>query len=76
MEGNRRFSRFLTGRRGFLIKTLGTGVFLLGFIVAGIKISTGNQNGLRNAVMVMVGGAVIFLSKTIVGLLSKYSGSN
>ena len=60
-----------------LLRTFLTwGVFLLGLIVAGIKIASGDQNGLRSAVMVMVGGAVIFLSKPIVGILAKFAGSN
>lgn len=67
---------FFEGTAGFLVKTVGTGVFILGLIVAGIKISAGDQNGLRNAVMVMIGGAVIFLAKPLVGILSRLSGSN
>lgn len=65
---------FFDGTAGFLIKTVGTGVFVLGLIVAGIKVATGDQNGMRSAVMVMVGGAVIFLSKSLVAIISQFTG--
>jgi len=45
-------------------------VFGLGLVVAGIKIAGGDQSGLRHAVMTMIGGAIIFLAKSIVGILS------
>ena len=67
---------FFDGTTGFLVKTIGTGVFVLGLVVAGMKVATGDQNGMRSAVMVMVGGAVIFLSKSIVAIVSQYTGSN
>ena len=73
--GESQVQSFFDGTAGFLIKTIGTGVFLLGLIVAGIKIASGDHNGLRSAVMVMIGGAIIFLSKPIVGILAKLAGS-
>jgi len=74
--GESQVQSFFDGTAGFLIKTVGTGVFLIGMVVAGIKIASGDQYGLKNAVMVMVGGAIIFLSKPIVGILSKFTGLN
>ena len=73
--GESQVESFFDGTAGFLIKTIGTGVFILGLIVAGIKIAAGDQNGLRSAVMTMIGGAIIFLSKPIVGILSNFAGS-
>ena len=72
--GESQVQSFFDGAAGFMVKTLGTGVFILGMIVAGIKVSAGDRYGLKSAVMVMIGGAVIFLAKTIVGLLAKYAG--
>jgi hypothetical protein len=74
VDGTTQIQSFFAGTSGFLIKTLGTGVFLLGLIVAGIKIAAGDHNGMRSAIMVMVGGAVIFLSQAIVSLLSQFAG--
>src|SRR5438552_1635326 len=66
---------FFNGAAGFLVKTVGSGVFILGLVVAGIKIAGGDQGGLRNAVMVMIGGAIIFLAKPIVDILTGIAGS-
>ena len=74
--GESQVQSFFDGTAGFLVKTIGTGVFILGLIVAGIKIASGDQNGLRTAAMVMIGGAIIFLSKPLVNILSRLAGSN
>ena len=74
--GESQVQSFFVGTAGFLIKTIWTGVFILGLIVAGIKIASGDQNGLRTAAMVMIGGAIIFLSKPLVSILSRFAGSN
>lgn len=64
---------FFRGTSGFLVKTIGTGVFSIGLIVAGIKIAGGDQAGLRNAILVMVGGAVIFLAQPVVNFFKELS---
>lgn len=74
--GESQVQSFFDGTAGFLVKTIGTGVFILGLVVAGIKIASGDQNGLRTACMVMIGGAIIFLAKPLVGILSRLAGSN
>jgi len=72
--GDLQVKSFFVGTSGFLVKTVGSGVFLLGLISAGIKISAGDQGGLHTAIMVMIGGVIIFLAKPIVGVLMKWSG--
>lgn len=74
--GDSQVQSFFDGTAGFLVKTVGTGVFILGLIAAGIKIASGDHNGLRTATMVMVGGAIIFLAKPLVSVLSRLAGSN
>jgi len=73
--GETQVQTFFDGTTGFLVKTIGTGVFILGLVVAGIKIAVGDPAGLRGAVMVMIGGAVIFLARPLVGILVRLSGS-
>ena len=58
----------------FLTKVVGSGVFILGIIASGIKLAAGDHDGLRNTVMVVVGGAIIFLAKPILDLLTRISG--
>lgn len=67
--------RFFDGASGFLVTTVGSGVFLIGLITSGIKISSGDQGGLKTTVMVMVGGVIIFLAKPIVEMLTKLAGN-
>jgi len=65
-----RHQQFLNGTSGFLVKSVGSGVFGLGLVVAGIKIAGGDQSGLRHAVMTMIGGAIIFSRNPLSGILS------
>ena len=64
---------FFQGASGFLIKTLGAGVSVIGLIWAGIKIATGDHHGLVSAFLTIVGGAVVFLSRSIIGLLMQWT---
>src|SRR5262245_1427072 len=66
---------FMRNSTGWLVKTIGSGVFALGLAVAGIKIAGGDQGGLRNAVLVMIGGAVIFMAQPAVNILKSMASS-
>lgn len=72
--GESQVQSFFDGTSGFLIKTVGTGIFLLGLIGAGYKIATGDEQGLRQAGFVAGGGALIFLAKPIVGVIMQMTG--
>jgi len=64
---------FFDGASVFLIKTLGGGVSVVGLIWAGVKIASGDHQGLLNAFLTITGGAIIFLSKSIIGALMQWT---
>ncbi len=72
--GDSQVQSFFDGTSGFLIKTVGTGIFLLGLISAGYKIATGDEQGIRQAGFVAGGGALIFLAKPVVGIIMQMTG--
>lgn len=60
---------------GWLVSTLGPGLFLIGMIVVGINLAMGNEDGLRKGYYVVGGGALIFLSSSVVALLRSWTGN-
>ena len=64
---------FFSSASGFLIKTIGGGISVVGLIWAGIKIATGDHEGLMSAFLTIVGGAIIFLSRSIIGVLMTWT---
>lgn len=60
---------------GWLVSTLGPGLFLIGMIVVGISLAMGNEDALRKGYYVVGGGALIFLSSSVVALLRSWTGN-
>lgn len=59
----------------WLVSTLGPGMFLIGMILVGINLAMGNEDGLRKGYYVVGGGALIFLSSSVVALLKSWTGN-
>jgi len=57
----------------FLIKTVGGGMSVFGLIWAGGKIIWGNHDGLSHALLVLVGGILIFMAPSIIGTLMSWT---
>jgi type IV secretory pathway VirB2 component (pilin) len=65
----------LTTAATWLTSTLGPGLFLIGVILIGVSLSMGNEDALRKGYYVLGGGAVIFLSSSVVALLKSWTGN-
>jgi hypothetical protein len=46
---------------------------VIGLIWAGVKIATGDHEGLMSAFLTIIGGAIIFLSRSIIGVLMTWT---
>jgi hypothetical protein len=75
LGGSSQITSFFNSGASFLIQTLGAGVFLYGMIAAAIRISYGDDRGFQKLITVCVGGAVLFLAPSIVGVLKTQTGS-
>ena len=67
-------SSFLTSSVSWLVTVLGPGVFIIGVIMVGISLALGDQDAMRRGGYVIGGGALIFLSQSVVALLKKLAG--
>jgi type IV secretory pathway VirB2 component (pilin) len=65
----------LTTAAGWLVSTLGPGLFLIGMVLVGISLAMGNEDALRKGYYVVGGGALIFLSSSVVALLKSWTGN-
>ena len=65
---------FLSSSTTWLITVLGPGVFIIGVIMVGISLAMGDQDAMRRGGYVIGGGALIFLSQSVVALLKKLAG--
>lgn len=66
---------FLGSTATWLVSTLGPGLFLIGVIMVGISLAIGDQDAMRRGGYVIGGGALIFLSNSVVALLKSFSGN-
>lgn len=66
---------FLTSTASWLVTVLGPGLFLVGVIMVGISLAMGDQDAMRRGGYVIAGGALIFLSSSVVALLKSWSGN-
>ena len=64
---------FFGNSAAFLIKTVGGGMSVFGLIWAGAKIIWGNHDGLGHALLVLVGGILIFMAPSIIGALMSWT---
>ena len=64
---------FFGNSASFLIKTVGGGMSVFGLIWAGVKIVWGNHDGLSHALLVLVGGVLIFMAPSIIGALMSWT---
>jgi type IV secretory pathway VirB2 component (pilin) len=65
---------FLSSSTTWLITVLGPGVFIIGVVMVGISLAMGDQDAMRRGGYVIGGGALIFLSQSVVALLKKLAG--
>ena len=65
---------FLSSSVNWLITVLGPGVFIIGVIMVGISLAMGDQDAMRRGGYVIGGGALIFLSQSVVALLRRLAG--
>jgi len=66
---------FLSSTSSWLVATLGPGIFLIGVIMVGISLAMGDQDAMRRGAYVIGGGALIFLSSSVVALLKSWTGN-
>ena len=66
---------FLSSAAGWLVNTLGPGVFLIGVIMVGVSLAMGDQDAMRRGCYVIGGGALIFLSSSVLAILKSLTGS-
>jgi len=65
---------FLEAAGSFLITSVGPGIIAIGIIMAGISMSLGNEQGMRQGGLAIAGGILIMLSKSILDLLKSLTG--
>jgi type IV secretory pathway VirB2 component (pilin) len=70
---NSDIGNFFGNSATFLIKTMGGGMSVFGLIWAGGKIIWGHHDGLGHAVLVLVGGILIFMAPSIIGTLMTWT---
>ena len=66
---------FLGSTASWLVVTLGPGLFTIGVIMVGISLAMGDQDAMRRGGYVIGGGALIFLSSSVVSLLKSWTGN-
>ena len=66
---------FLSSTASWLVSVLGPGIFLIGVIMVGVSLAIGDQDAMRRGAYVIGGGALIFLSNSVVALLKSFSGN-
>lgn len=49
----------------YLIDRLGPGVFLIGIVITGISLASGNRNGVSRGIYTVIGGVVILAARAI-----------
>ncbi len=65
---------FLEGLGGWLIQSVGPGIFVIGLILAGISVALGNEQGMKQGALAMAGGAIIMLARSALDLLKSLTG--
>lgn len=65
---------FLDQSATWLVTVLGPGIFVIGVIMVGISLAIGDQDAMRKGGYVVGGGALIFLSQSVVALLKRMAG--
>ena len=65
---------FMSSSIGWLSTVLGPFVFILGIIIVGCSLAVGNEDAVRKGAYVVGGGALIFLSQSVVALLKSMAG--
>ena len=66
---------FLSSAANWLVTILGPGIFLIGMIMVGVSLALGDQDAMRRGCYVIGGGALIFLSSSVVALLKSLTGN-
>lgn len=66
---------FLTSAASWLVTILGPSLFLIGIIMVGISLAMGDQDAMRRGGYVIGGGALIFLSQSVVAILKQLTGN-
>jgi type IV secretory pathway VirB2 component (pilin) len=65
---------FLNQSANWLVTVLGPGIFIIGVIMVGLSLAMGDQDAMRKGGYVIGGGALIFLSQSVVALLRRLAG--
>lgn len=65
---------FLDQSANWLVTILGPGIFVIGVIMVGISLAMGDQDAMRKGGYVVGGGALIFLSQSVVAILKRLAG--
>ena len=65
---------FMSSSISWLSTVLGPFVFILGIIIVGCSLAVGNEDAVRKGAYVVGGGALIFLSQSVVALLRSMAG--
>jgi type IV secretory pathway VirB2 component (pilin) len=66
---------FLSSASNWLVTILGPGIFMIGVIMVGISLAMGDQDAMRRGCYVIGGGALIFLSSSVVALIQSLTGN-
>ena len=66
---------FLSSAANWLVTILGPGIFMIGVIMVGISLAMGDQDAMRRGCYVIGGGALIFLSSSVVALIQSLTGN-
>ncbi|MDE1976435.1 MAG: TrbC/VirB2 family protein [Elusimicrobia bacterium] len=65
---------FLSSAANWLVNILGPGVFVIGVIMVGLSLAMGDQDAMRRGCYVIGGGALIFLSSSVLAILQSLTG--
>ncbi len=69
-----KIASFFSSGVNWLVTVMGPTVFVLGIVIVAFSMATGNEDSLRKGGYVVGGGALIFLSQSVVALLKQLAG--
>jgi type IV secretory pathway VirB2 component (pilin) len=69
-----KIASFFSSAVSWLVTVMGPTVFVLGIVIVAFSMATGNEDSVRKGGYVVAGGALIFLSQSVVALLKQLAG--
>ncbi len=73
-ESESQLDSFLQGLADFLIVIIGPAILVIGVVIGGLSMATGNEFGLRKGIVAAIGGALIMMSRSILDLIQRLTG--